>query len=125
MAFEYLVDLEECVGILENFYDLITEDRGFWLYEGDLILPARSALEIAWENGKGDLTEKQAESARNFSAYAISNRVAFNNFFSLDHARFNPETALDGWVVDASNKEVVRIPHFHWWWKPLKETDDD
>ncbi|PKR53543.1 hypothetical protein [Thalassospira marina] len=120
MAFEYLVDLEECVSILENFYDLITEDRADWNHEGDIMLPARSVVELS----RDDLTPGQSNVAENFDIYARQLPEYFNAFFSLDRARFDPATALDGWLYDQTKKEIARVPQDHWWWKLLEEPGD-
>lgn len=121
MAFEYLVTLGECVDILDNYYDLITHHRDHWSYEGDLILPARSVVELS----RDDLTEGSANVVQIFDNYASRFPQYFNSFFSLDHARFDPASALDGWLYDPTKKEVVRVPHDHWWWHPLQEAGDD
>lgn len=121
MAFEYLVDLGECVDILEKYRDIIMDDRDQWSHEGDLILPARSVIELSWE----ELTEGSANVAHAFDAYARQLTADFDGFFSLDHARFDPATALDGWLYDQTKKEVVRVPHDHWWWHPIGATGDD
>lgn len=120
MAFEYQVDLGECVDILENYYDLIIHDREDWSHEGDLILPARSVAELSWD----DLTPGQANVVQAFDNYAREFPGNFNSFFSLDHARFDPASALDRWLYDQTKKEVARVPHDHWWWKPLRKPDD-
>jgi hypothetical protein len=121
MAFEYLVSLEECVGILENYYDLITQDRADWNHEGDIMLPARSVVELS----KDELTIEQVGIVQNFDDHARSNIHHFNSFFSLDHARFDPASALDFWLQDETNREVTRVPRDHWWWHPIGASGDD
>lgn len=120
MAFEYLVDLGECGDIIDSYRDLITHNRDDWNHEGDLILPARSVVELS----RNDLTPGQSNITQIFDTYIRSFPEYFNSFFSLDHARFDPSTALDGWLYDQAKKEVARVPHDHWWWKPLREQDD-
>lgn len=120
MAFEYQVSLKECVEILEGYYDLTIHDRADWNHEGDLLLPARSVVELSWD----ELTEEQADIAQNFDDHSRAASEEFNTFFSLDHARFDPATALDGWLYDQTKKEVVRVPHDHWWWHPVGAIGD-
>lgn len=96
--------------------DMVLADRDTWMWEGDEILPRRSAMEFGWDQ----LTAEEQQKIREADTLWRENPAAFNAFFTLEHERSRRDQVLGGWVEDETGQHPT-VPHSHWWWWPLDE----
>ncbi|MBC7953156.1 MAG: hypothetical protein H7Z12_15220 [Rhodospirillaceae bacterium] len=120
MAFQ--VGDEKELALLMSFLEcrpFILEGRKLYNYLGDLILPARSALEFI----RADLVGMDVGRVEAFDTFVKANPDAFNTFFAAEHAQVDRTTVLENWVWDENGK-TPEVPEAHWWWAPISNTSE-
>ncbi len=96
-----------------GWFDMI-EDPETFAEEADMILPARSALELISDQ----LTTDQKNTVTKVDKYWSQHAKQFNEYFLYIHAKKNRETALEGWLKDRYGK-TPKLPKSHWWWSAI------
>ncbi|SIS77012.1 hypothetical protein [Insolitispirillum peregrinum] len=103
---------------LMDWFDPIRDGReNGYDYDGDLLLPARTALELIRDR----LTVDQVAVLTVWDQWMMDHPVQFNQFFAAEHHRLKAEDrqeACRGYVWD-DDGEPPPVPKDHWWWFPL------
>ena len=125
MAFH--VGDQKDVALLLSFIEcssFIPKGRDGYEFIGDMILPARSALEFIRATFAAEFEADEAATAEfmakldGFDAFVRANAEAFNSFFAYEHAQLDRVTALEDWVCDEDGRNP-EVPAAHWWWAPI------
>lgn len=107
-------DLDWLLGLMDWFNPILEGRENGWDYDGDLLLPARTALELI----RDQLTADQVAVLDRWDCWVKDHPEAFNAFFAAEHYRFKPEdrrAACGGFVFDEAG-ETPPVPPEHWWW---------
>ncbi|MCB1734199.1 MAG: hypothetical protein H6981_04675 [Gammaproteobacteria bacterium] len=96
-----------------RWYEIVSNDRKDWEYDGDELLPARSAMEFV----RDTWTDEERALIDAVDAYWLDHADQVNEFFRYEHAR-RGEADLSDLVQGGRAPEITTD---HWWWYPIKQ----